>query len=119
VQRRKAQGYQPRPIYEQNAELRTVVDMIAGGAFSRGDKQLFQPIVRSLLERDDYLLFEDFVAYLACQEAVGQAYRDVEGWTRKSILNVARMGKFSSDRAIKEYCRDIWQVEPVHVPPAS
>ena len=72
--------------------------------------------MKSLLERDDYLVLADFASYLECQDRVAQAYRDAEGWTRKSILNVARMGKFSSDRAIREYCRDIWHVEPVHVP---
>ncbi|HVX64819.1 MAG TPA: glycogen/starch/alpha-glucan phosphorylase [Pirellulales bacterium] len=117
VQRCKAGGYRPRAVYEQNAELRTVLDMIAGGVFSQGDQQLFQPIIRSLLDRDDFLLLADYASYIACQEAVSKAHADQEAWTRKSILNVARMGKFSSDRAIKEYCRDIWRVDPVIVPP--
>ena len=116
VARRKASGYMPREIYEQNGELRETIDMIASGAFSRGDKRLFEPFVKSLLERDDFLVLADFASYLECQDRVARAYRDAEGWTRKSILNVARMGKFSSDRAIREYCRDIWHVEPVHVP---
>ena len=116
VERRKASGYVPREIYEQNAELRETIDMIASGVFSRGDKRLFEPLVKSLLERDDFLVLADFASYLECQDRVARAYRDAEGWTRMSILNVARMGKFSSDRAIREYCRDIWRVEPVHVP---
>ncbi|HUY91340.1 MAG TPA: glycogen/starch/alpha-glucan phosphorylase [Pirellulales bacterium] len=116
VERRKAAGYRPREIYEQNAELRETIDMIASGAFSRGDKQLFEPLVQSLLERDDFLVLADFASYLECQDRVAHAYRDSESWTRKSILNVARMGKFSSDRAIREYCQDIWHVAPVHVP---
>jgi starch phosphorylase len=71
--------------------------------------------VRSLLDRDDYLLFADYASYLEAQERVGRAYLDPENWSRMSILNVARMGKFSSDRAIREYCRDIWHIEPVPV----
>jgi glycogen phosphorylase len=116
VRQRKAAGYRPRQYYEQDPELRAALDLIASGRFSRGDKQLFQPLLKSLLERDDYLLLADYSSYVECQEAVAAAYQDLEGWTRKSILNTARMGKFSSDRAIQEYCRDIWHVEPVHVP---
>lgn len=116
VRQRKAAGYRPRQYYEQDPELRSAIDLIASGHFSRGDTQLFEPLVRSLLERDDYLLLADYGSYVECQEAVSAAYQDLEGWTRKSILNTARMGKFSSDRAIHEYCRDIWHVEPVHVP---
>lgn len=119
VERRKANGYVPREIYEENGELREAIDMIASGAFSRGDQRLFEPLVKSLLERDDFLVLADFASYVECQDRVAQAYRDAEGWTRKSILNVARMGKFSSDRAIREYCRDIWHIEPVHVPQES
>ncbi len=115
VEQRKWQGYHPRPLYEQNQELREVLDLIGSGVFSRGDHGLFQPLVQSLLNHDDYLLFADYPAYLAAQDAVGRAYQDRAGWTRKSILNVARMGKFSSDRAIREYCRDIWHIDPVSV----
>ena len=115
VVQRKWQGYNPRAIYDEDQELREVIDLIGSGRFSRGDRELFRPIVRSLIDRDDYLLLADYPSYLAAQEAVGLAYQDQEGWTRKSILNVARMGKFSSDRAIREYCQDIWHVEPVPV----
>jgi starch phosphorylase len=116
VRQRKAAGYRPWEICQENAELREVLDLIGSGAFSGGNKELFQPFIRSLLDRDEYLLFADYPSYIECQEEVGRAYRDTERWTRMSILNVARMGKFSSDRAIREYCRDIWRVEPVHVP---
>ncbi|HEY8996134.1 MAG TPA: glycogen/starch/alpha-glucan phosphorylase [Lacunisphaera sp.] len=115
VQQRKAQGYHPRAIYEENEELRAVLDLIVSGVFSRGDRDLFRPIVQSLLDRDDYLLLADYPGYIAAQEAVGRAYLDTAGWTRMSILNVARMGKFSSDRAIREYCRDIWRIDPVTI----
>ena len=119
VVQRKWQGYNPRAIYEENQELREVIDLIGSGRFSPGDQELFRPLVHSLIDRDDYLLLADYPSYLAAQEAVGLAYQDQPGWSHKSILNVARMGKFSSDRAIREYCRDIWHVEPVPVSPQS
>ncbi len=112
---RQAQGYRPREIYEQDPELRAVLDSIASGVFSRGDRGLFEPLVKSLLDRDEYFLLADYRSYIECQERVSRAYADPGRWTRMSVLNVARMGKFSSDRAIREYCRDIWHVEPVHV----
>src|SRR5271165_4418832 len=109
----KRSGYNPRHYYECNPVLEEVIDQIAGGAFSAGDQQLFRPIVDSLLNGDEYLLLADFEPYIDCQEAVGHAYRDQEHWTRMSILNTARMGKFSSDRSIREYARDIWHVQPL------
>jgi len=115
VRRRKADGYRPREIYERNPELRSAIDLIASGAFARGDSRLFEPIVQSLLDRDEYLVLADYAAYVACQQRAAEIFRDEKRWTRMSMLTVARMGKFSSDRAIQEYCRDIWQVEPVHV----
>jgi starch phosphorylase len=115
VARRKAEGYRPRSIYEENSELREVLDLIGSGALSRGDRGLFQPIVNSLLEHDEYMLLADYADYVAAQEQVSRAFQDKEGWARMSILNVARMGKFSSDRAITEYCQEIWHVEPVRV----
>ncbi|MBI5686559.1 MAG: glycogen/starch/alpha-glucan phosphorylase [Verrucomicrobia bacterium] len=116
IHERKAAGYNPREVCQQNAELRDALELIGSGAFSGGDKDLFQPFSSSLLDRDEYLVFADYPSYVEQQEEVARAYRDTERWTRMSILNVARMGKFSSDRAIREYCRDIWRVEPVHVP---
>ena len=109
----KQGGYNPRYYYDSNPRLRQVIDQIAGGAFSAGDQQLFRPIVDSLLNNDEYLLMADFHYYVDCQEAVSHAYRDQEHWTRMSILNTARMGKFSSDRSIKEYAQDIWHIEPL------
>jgi starch phosphorylase len=111
--RRSAEGYRPRDHYESDARLRAALDLISSGFFSRGDRSLFRPLVDSLLERDPYMVCADFASYVACQDEVARAYLDPEGWTRMSILNVSRMGKFSSDRAIAEYCRDIWNVEPV------
>jgi len=115
VTRTLADGYRPRGIYEANLELRGVIDLIAGGLFSHGDRELFRPLVDHLLRHDSYLLLADYADYVACQERVGEAWRDPARWTRMSILNVARMGKFSSDRTISEYCRDIWRVGPLPV----
>jgi glycogen phosphorylase len=111
----KAQGYRPMDYYNANANLRDVIDLIRSGFFSRGDTDLFRPLIDNLLYHDPYLLFADFQAYLECQERVSHAYGDVEQWTRMSILNSARSGKFSSDRTIREYCSDIWQVKPVPI----
>jgi starch phosphorylase len=115
VERAKADSYRPWEIYHRNEELRAVIDLIGGGLFSHGDGSLFRPLIDHLLSRDDYLLLADYASYIACQDAVGQTYADPRVWTRMSILNVARMGKFSSDRTIAEYCRDIWRVRPVTV----
>ncbi|MET0340478.1 MAG: glycogen/starch/alpha-glucan phosphorylase [Polyangiales bacterium] len=111
----RARGYDPRALYEAQPQLREVIDLLASGYFSRGDKALFEPIVSRLLERDDYMLMADFASYIEAQEAVSQAYQDRERWTRMSILNSARSGKFSSDRSIQEYCDEIWRVPPVNV----
>lgn len=111
----KARGYNPWDYYNTNSELRQVIDRIASGYFSHGNPDLFKPIVEALLQRDEYLHFADYQSYVDCQEQVAGAYRDSENWTRMSILNTARAGKFSSDRTIQEYCKEIWQVEPVKV----
>ncbi len=107
----RAQGYRPRSFYEADAELREVVDQIGHGHFSPTEPGLFQPLVDSLLNWDEYMLLADYRAYVDCQERVSRAYADQERWTKMSILNVARIGYFSSDRTIREYCRDIWGVE--------
>jgi starch phosphorylase len=111
----KAQGYNPLDTYQSHAELKQVIDAIDSGFFSRGDAQLFKPIVNSLLYRDDFLLLADYASYIDSQDKAAQVYRDQEAWTRMSILNVARCGFFSSDRTIRQYCEDIWQVQPVKV----
>ena len=99
-----AQGYQ-----------RATLDLIRNGFFSRGDGELFRPLVENLLHHDPYMLCADFSSYLDAQTAVDVAYQDREHWTRMSILNTARSGKFSSDRSIQEYCDDIWRVRPVPI----
>ena len=108
-------GYKPFDYYNDNEELKSVIDLIASGYFSNGDRELFRPIVDSLLYDDQYMLLADYQDYLNSQERVDQAYRDRRAWTRMSILNSARMGKFSSDRSIMDYCRKIWDVKPFPV----
>lgn len=115
VERTVADGYRPQDIYAGNPELKGVIDLLGSGLFSHGDRGVFQPLIDNLLQHDPYLLLADYAAYIACQEQVSAAYRDPARWTRMSILNVARMGKFSSDRTIGEYCRDIWRVTPTPV----
>jgi starch phosphorylase len=113
----KAQGYRPMDYYQANQGLRDVIDLIRSGFFSRGDTELFRPLIDGLLYHDPYLLLADFQSYVDCQAQVSEAYRDAERWTKMSILNTARSGKFSSDRTISEYCADIWDVQavPIHM----
>jgi starch phosphorylase len=113
VGERKVAGYSPRSFYDANPELREAIDLIEGGFFSGGDRELFRPLVESLLTRDEYMLFADYQAYVDCQQRVSDAYLDPAGWTRMSILNSARVGRFSSDRSIREYCKAIWHVRPI------
>jgi starch phosphorylase len=108
----KARGWRPRDRYDANPELRESLDQIAGGRFSNGDRALFQPLVESLLDRDDYMVLADYQAYVDCQTQVSEVYRDATRWTRMSILNAARVGRFSSDRSVRDYCRDIWNITP-------
>ncbi|BAU41869.1 glycogen/starch/alpha-glucan phosphorylase [Leptolyngbya sp. O-77] len=115
VAAKKAAGYRPMDYYESNDDLRQVIDRIASGFFSHGDTGLFRPLVDNLLHKDDYLLLADYQSYIDCQEQVSQAYRNWDHWTRMSILNTARMGKFSSDRSIRDYCQNIWKVQPVPI----
>jgi starch phosphorylase len=116
VARHRREGYRPQQCYEENEELRQAIDQIAGGCFSRGDRELFMPLVSNLLAHDDYMVLADFRDYDDRQREIARAYRDRDRWTRMSILNVARMGRFSSDRAVREYCREIWHIDPLPVP---
>ena len=131
VDRLKDRGYNPYEYYARNDELKTVIDRLPAGDFSNGDKptlkgtpsangmaslrELFQPLVNNLLHQDPFLLLADYQSYIECQERVDKAYKERENWTRMSILNVARMGRFSSDRSIREYCEDIWQAKAVPI----
>jgi starch phosphorylase len=113
VQHLKSGGYEPQRYYHDDDELREALDLISSGFFSHGDRELFKPLVDPLLYRDDYLLLADYRSYVDRQDDVGNIFRDERRWTRMSILNAARMGKFSSDRAIREYCEKVWEVEPI------
>jgi starch phosphorylase len=108
-------GHRPADDLERNPELRSALDLIASGHFSKGDATVLQPLIENLRHHDPFLVLADYASYVACQEQVSAAWRDVERWTRMSILNTARSGKFSSDRSIREYCDEIWHVAPVPV----
>jgi starch phosphorylase len=108
----KARGYRPRDFYDQNETLREVIDFIGSGGLAHGDAELFRPIVENLLGDDPFLLMVDYQSYLDAQEQVSALWKDPEAWTLKSILNTARMGKFSSDRSIRDYCEWVWKVVP-------
>ena len=112
----KSRGHQPRSWYEGNEQLRMAIDQISAGAFSNGDSTLFRPLVDNLLNCDEYLLLADYQSYIECQDRISSAYRNKEKWTEMSILNVARMGQFSSDRSIREYCEKIWKTKAMPVP---
>jgi len=111
----KIQGYDPMRSVESNSELKGVIDLLARGFLSNGDPNLFKPFADSLLYRDEYMLMADYQSYIECQDRVDKAYRDQELWTKMSILNVARIGGFSSDRSIRDYAEKIWNVKPVKI----
>jgi starch phosphorylase len=115
VMKTRQAGYHPADIYRDNIELREAIDLINSGHFSRGDRDLFRPLTDNLVYHDPFLLLADYRSYIDCQREVEHAWRDPDHWCRMSILNVARMGKFSSDRSIRDYCDRIWKVEPMPV----
>jgi starch phosphorylase len=96
-----------------------VLDFIGSGVLAGGDRDLFGPFLDRLLNDDPFLVLADYQAYVDCQEQVSALWRDQRAWTRKAIINVARMGKFSSDRSIRDYCEHVWRVKPVKVPSRS
>ena len=108
----KAGGYRSRDVYEQNATLRQVIDFVASCKLGGGDPDLFRPIVDNLLNDDPFLLLADYQGYIDAQEKVSALWQDRQAWTRASILNCARMGKFSSDRSIRDYCDRVWKIQP-------
>jgi starch phosphorylase len=111
----RAAGYRPRDYYEADNELRQAINQLGDGTFADGDPTAFEPIVRSLLDRDEFMVLADYRAYVDCQAQVDRAFRDEEAWTRSSILNAARCGFFSSDRAMRQYAEEIWKVRPLPV----
>jgi len=115
----RTSGYRPWDFYNGNAELKQALDMLRDGFFSPEDRERYKPVFDSLTAQgDNYLLLADYASYIACQEKVGQLYRDPAAWTRKAILNVAGMGQFSSDRTIGQYAKTIWNVQPMPRPVA-
>jgi len=113
VENIKSCGCNPLMSYKSNPELKEVIDTLASGLFSRGDRNLFMPLLDSLLRRDEYLVLEDYQSYVDCQDRVSDAFRDQQRWTTMSILNTARVGRFSSDRSVREYCANIWHTKTV------
>jgi len=112
-------GYSPRTYYDSDGELKAAVDAVASGAFSGGDRQAFEPVIASLLDRDEYMVLADYRSYIDCHDRAGAAWADQGRWTRMSILNTARSGFFSSDRTVRDYCRDIWHAESVPITPGT
>ena len=109
-------GYQPQDYYHRNAALKQVLDMIGSGFFSPEEPGRYKPIINNLIRYGDhYMLMADYADYVARQDEVAVLYQDQEAWSRKAILNTANMGKFSSDRTIRDYARQIWNTEPVKI----
>jgi glycogen phosphorylase len=116
----RTRGYNPKEYYNGNPELRRVLDMISSGFFSPGSPELFTPITDSLLNLGDhYMLLADYASYVSCQQKVGELFQNKDEWARRAILNTAGMGKFSSDRTIEEYAREIWGIKPVDIRPGA
>ncbi|MDH3267236.1 MAG: glycogen/starch/alpha-glucan phosphorylase, partial [Ignavibacteria bacterium] len=111
----KSNKYNPKTYYESNAMLKRVIDMIASNFFNKNEPGIFKSIVDGLLGVDNYCLLADYQAYIDAQDKVSKLYMNADEWTKMAILNVARVGKFSSDRSIKEYAEKIWKVEPVKI----
>jgi starch phosphorylase len=119
VQALHSRGYNPRDVYNQDEELRAVIDWLGSSYFTPREGAAFAPICNSLLHGDPFMVLADFRAYSDCQARVDAAYRDKERWSRMAVLNTARMGKFSSDRTIREYAEQIWKLPQVPVPPPA
>ncbi len=111
----KNNGYNPRDYYENNKNLKRVIDMISSNYFNENEPGIFDPLIEELMNHDYYCLFADYQSYIDKQKEVSRLFRDTEEWTKKSILNVARIGKFSSDRSIQEYSQKVWNIKPIKV----
>ena len=115
IEKLKMKGYNPKTYYDKNLRIKEVIDLISCGFFSEEEPELFQPIVDDLLYQDEYMLLADFQDYYNCQQRISKEFLDKKKWTRKSIINVANMGMFSSDRTIKEYAEEIWKAKSIHI----
>jgi len=111
----KSNGYNPKAYYEKNAELKLLVDMIAANFFNPKEIGIFDDMIRGLMNVDYYCLFADYQSHIDAQDKVSELYQKKDDWTKKSIYNVARVAKFSSDRSVKEYTEKIWKVNPIRV----
>jgi starch phosphorylase len=108
-------GYNPFSIYEENQELKEVLNLLRDGYFSHGDGNLFKPLFDHLIYSDDYFVLADYESYIQCQENVSNTWNKPNEWAKKAIINTSRMGYFSSDRSIEEYCNILWNVKPFAV----
>lgn len=115
VNRIRGEGYRPWEHYQSDQRIRDVIDLIDSGLFAHGDRELFKPLTDNLTRHDPYLLLADYPSYMDAQAQVSNAFVNRPHWNRMSILNVARVGRFSSDRAIREYCEQIWHARVCHV----
>jgi starch phosphorylase len=115
INQMKSHGYNPMTYYNADPDLKEVIDLISSGFFSKKDADLFKPLVDSLLRRDEHMVLADYQSYIQCQERVSMIFKDQKKWTKMSILTVARMGKFSSDRSIREYNEKIWHAAPLKI----
>jgi len=114
VEKLREEGYNPGDYYRKDPELKKALDMIRFGNFTPDEPDLFKPIWDKLImDGDKYLVLADYRQFINAQEQVGRVYRNPKEWTRRSILNTANMGKFSSDRSVLEYARKIWDVKPL------
>jgi starch phosphorylase len=106
----KEAGYNPREAYERSPRLKRVLDFVASGRLCPEEPGAYRELVQGLLHHDPYMVLADFDAYVEAQAKVDEAYLDQDAWTRKSILNVARCGRFSSDRSVREYAERVWKI---------
>jgi starch phosphorylase len=109
----KSQGYSPMSRNEANRELKDAIHLISSGEFSKNDSDLFKPVIDSLLLRDEHMILADYQSYIECQDRIGMLFLDQQKWTNMSIVTAARMGKFTSDRSVQEYCKKIWLAAPL------
>lgn len=116
VEKKQKEGYNPRVYYENNPELHAVIDWLGSGYFTPEPNDAVNKVINNLLDWDPFMVLADYESYCAEQDKVDRAFKDKKRWARMAILNTARMGKFSSDRTIREYANDIWKVEPIHIP---
>lgn len=115
VNKLQSKGYNPKKYYNKDEKLKKVIDLISCGFFSAENPSLFQPLVDSLMNHDPYMHIADFKMYCECQEKVSKEFTDQIAWTKKAIINVANIGKFSSDRTIKEYAKEIWNAKNIYI----